>query len=150
MEFKIDTSRTGPVPAAELRAALEKARDYWCDSQASAAGLQASATHGPGPDGKSDPQGALDHMKKVQAAAAPLVDAHKAKTSSMRDLMDHGIDQACATVELYLKRAKAPEGATLYVSATVEGHHDRRHASGCEHRFSVKVDHTWTKLAGED
>lgn len=133
MEWKIDTSTTGEVKAADLRAALEASQKHWFITQGKLASLQAGATLGPGPEAKSDMAGAQEHFKKVGELSEALERAHAEDSKKLHEEMAIGIDLACQIATLYGGK----------VTASISGHNDERHPSACGRRMSVAVDQTW-------
>lgn len=140
MEWRIDTSMTNEVQVSDLRATLEASRDHFIKTQVEAAGLAAYAAAGDAPDAKANPSGAASHAKNTEAKAAPLRDKHAERFASLEDDMHLGIDSACAIAEHYAKRQP---GKKIFVTASIVGHDNPRHASACEKRMSVHVDQTW-------
>ena len=127
MIWTIDTSVTGPVPAADLKKTLEASRDHWIVTQAQAVAdgiVHVGTAHADKP-GQPKP----DHLA-IAAKAQAARDAHLAKSSSLRAHMDLGIKQACEVVDAF--------GGGI-VSATIVGHDDDDHPA-CPKRLSVAVD----------
>ena len=126
MIWTIDTSVTGPAPAADIKKILEASRDHWIETQAQAAEdaiVHAGTAHA-GKPGEPKP----DYVA-ISAKAKAAKDAHLKKSSSLRAHMDLGIKQACEQAECF--------GGI--VSATIVGHDDDDHPA-CPKRLSVAVD----------
>lgn len=130
MDWRIDTGMVGEVKPKELRKVLEDSRDHWRKTQAEAAGFAAAAAAGPAP---TDPTGAVAHSKKVGAAADAMQKAHFAKSETLLAHMEQGIKAACALADVF----------SGVVVATIVGHENERHPSGCAKRIQVSVDQTW-------
>lgn len=123
MEWKIDTGAVGECAAKDLRGVLEAAREHHLTTQANLAGAQIMATLP-----KKDP---TEEAIVATAARATLAkQGHAMKQIDLAEQIAIGIDVACKMAEAF--------GGT--VTATVAGHHNPRHASGCAQRLSVAVD----------
>jgi hypothetical protein len=133
MEWRIDTSVSGEVKAANLRKTLEASRDHWLKTQAEAQGIavQQAAMGNVGKPGEAG--GGTVNLGDVAAKAADAVNAHRAKSATLAEQMQAGIDAACALADKI--------GGI--VTATIVGHDDERHPSRVARRVSVHVDQTW-------
>lgn len=129
-QWTIDTGMTGEVDAKDLKATLLANKKHFLDTQAEAAALRASAAAGKAPEGPAE---AMAHMQKVAAQADAMKQAYLLSMSPVMAHMDYGIEAACKLAEMF-------DGK---VTASIQGHDDDRHRSGCDKRVSIMVDQTY-------